>query len=337
MNSLKEFLEQARTETKARVVELTANINKAVKKHDFKNLLFFITEFMEAEVDPKIAPPNATFFSKSNLFFMGEDIDMDPATYGADPEFILCDSNDDIVLYSSKFRCPSSSGGEYSMSSLAIGADYGLLELRPFYSVKAKEVAKNVKMLIKEFDSLNKELDVDLKIKEAEAVPFMHKIQRLREIMDGSADEIDFGSTRYKLAGVTSISVDDISIAGAEYYGVSLTAYDTPGFTVGTEKVLTAGGHLHFGGAAIKVLSMKQLKALVRKLDKELMPMSEAVETSAGKLRRKYYGMPGEFRLKPYGFEYRVLSCAPFWAKNNEVLKDILEKAAKIITTFDFK
>jgi hypothetical protein len=98
--------------------------------------------------------------------------------------------------------------------------------------------------------------------------------------------------------------------------------------------VLTAGGHLHFGGQFIKLLSLKQLKALVRKLDKKLMPLAEAVETPAAKLRRQYYGFPGEFRLKDYGFEYRVLSCAPFWKKNHDTLFKILQEAEKLILNF---
>ena len=81
---------------------------------------------------------------------------------------------------------------------------------------------------------------------------------------------------------------------------------------------------------------MAQLKALVRKLDKNVLPLAAKVETEAAKLRSQYYGFPGEFRLKPYGFEYRVLSCAPFWKKNIKALREILKEAHHIITEFDF-
>ena len=221
------------------------------------------------------------------------------------------------------------------MSSLSIGADYGLLELRPDHSKSHNRLAENVGTLIKAFDENNKDLELDVKIKEVEAVPFMHKIERMREVMEGG-EEIDYGSNRSKMGGVSAASISDMALAGAEYYGVSLTAYDTPGFAVGTDKVLTAGGHLHFGGACVKMLSMPQLKALVRKLDERLLPIAQKVETESAKLRREYYGFPGEFRLKPYGFEYRVLSCAPFWKKNIKVLKEILAEADHIITKFDF-
>jgi len=337
MNSLKERLAEERRESCSRLVKIAKNIKLAVGKHDFKNLLFLMTEFRETNTKPSATPDMIKFLMESNLFFMGTDMDTDTITYGADPEFILCEAEneDKIVLYSSKHGRPYSSGGEYSMSSLSIGADYGLLELRPSHSTNHEVLVNNVDDLVTSFDKANKEWGNSLKIKETEAVPFMHKIERMREVMD-EGEELDYGGNRAKFGGVTSTSISDIALAGAELYGVSLTAYDTPGFAVGTDKVLTAGGHLHFGGACIKVLSMKQLKALVRKLDEKLMPIAKKVETEAAELRCKYYGFPGEFRLKPYGIEYRVLSCAPFWKKNLGVLKESLAEANRIITKFDF-
>lgn len=337
MISLTERLKEERQKSCSRLVKIAKGIKEASETHKFKDLLFLTTEFRETKTKPDYTPDTIKFLMQSNLFFMGEDIDSDTISYGADPEFILCDTEDEdkIVLYSSKHGLPSSSNGEFSMSSLSIGADYGLLELRPNHSTKPGQLAKNVASLIDSFDENNEEWENNLKIKEAEAIPFMHKIERMREVMD-EGEDLDYGGNRAKMGGVTATSTNDIALAGAEYYGVSLTAYDTPGFAVGTDKVLTAGGHLHFGGACIKMLSMKQLKALVRKLDEKLIPIAAKVETKAAKLRREYYGFPGEFRLKPYGFEYRVLSCAPFWKKNLKVLKDILKEAENIITKFDF-
>lgn len=337
MISLKERLAEERHKSCSNLVKTAKNIKKAIGDHNFVDLLFLTTDFRETDTDPAVTPEKIKFLMESNLFFMGEDIKADTITYGADPEFILCESSDEskIVLYSSKHALPYSDKGQFAMSSLSIGADYGLLELRPDFSEKHGTLADNIKGLITAFDENNKKLDNELKIKEVEATPFMHKIERMREVMDGDI-ELDYGSNRAKFGGVTTASISDITMAGAEYYGVSLTAYDTPGFTVGTDKVLTAGGHLHFGGACIKMLSMMQLKTLVRKLDEKLIPIAEKIETKAADLRRKYYGFPGEFRLKPYGFEYRVLSCAPFWKKNVKVLKEILEEANAIITKFDF-
>ncbi len=337
MISLKERLEEERQESCSKLVKIAKGIKDAVRDHKFKDLLFLTTEFRETKTKPSATPDMIKFLMQSNLFFMGEDIKSKTISYGADPEFILCDVEDEdkIILYSSKHGVPSSSGGEFAMSSLSIGADYGLLELRPSYTLEPGKLTRNIKNLIDSFDESNKEWENGLKIKETEATPYMHKIERMREVMD-DGEELDYGGNRAKMGGVTATSINDIALAGAEYYGVSLTAYDTPGFAVGTDKVLTAGGHLHFGGACIKMLSMKQLKALVRKLDEKLIPIAAKVETEAAEMRRKYYGFPGEFRLKPYGFEYRVLSCAPFWKKNLKVLKEILAEAEKIITKFNF-
>jgi hypothetical protein len=338
MKNLKDYLEKERQTSRSKLVDICKEIKAATEKHKFKDLLFLMTEFCETDTKTHAVPDMVNFIMRSNLFFMGEDINSEKITFGADPEFILCDTEDEdkIVLFSSNYSTPYSANGEYAMSSLSIGADYGLLELRPEHSTDHEVLGKNIKELLSSFEDNNKEYKNDIKIKEAEAVPFMHKIERMRQVMDSDEEELDFGGNRSKMGGVTTASIDDISIAGSEYYGVSLTAYDTPSFAVGTEKVLTAGGHLHFGGACVKMLSMKQLKALVRKLDEKLLPIAEKVETKAADLRRKYYGFPGEFRLKPYGFEYRVLSCAPFWEKNNKTLKEVLKEANKIITEFNF-
>jgi hypothetical protein len=113
-----------------------------------------------------------------------------------------------------------------------------------------------------------------------------------------------------------------------------LCAYGRPIIKQGSDSVLTAGGHLHFGGRYIRMLSIEQIMAIIRKFDERLAPIAASVETRAAKLRNKYYGYPGEFRLKEYGFEYRTISCAPFWLKNHKVLKKILEEAIKIIRSF---
>lgn len=337
MNSLKECLEEEKQKTLSSLGSIAKNIGSALERHHFKELLFLVTEFREVGIDSHKIPSVVDFLIKSNLFFMGESILSSTVTYGADPEFILCDPKDEdqIVLYSSKLGMPFNEGGEYAMSSLLIGADYGLLELRPEHSTSCMGLAERIEFLVSSFEKYNKQ-QKGPKIKETEAVPFMHKIQRMREIMD-EREEIDYGGNRSKAGGVQVTTISDIAIAGSEYYGTSLTAYDnTPGFIVGTDKILTAGGHLHFGGSCIKLLSMPQLKSLIRKLDERLLPIAAKVETKAAELRREYYGFPGEFRLKPYGIEYRVLSCAPFWKKNIVVLKEILVEASRIITTFDF-
>lgn len=63
-------------------------------------------------------------------------------------------------------------------------------------------------------------------------------------------------------------------------------------------------------------------------------PLAIRVETEAGKLRRTAYGFPGEFRIKPYGFEYRSPSNAIFWEENLKVLRRVLETIVFITSTF---
>jgi len=340
VNSLKEFLASERAKSKSKLVNVVKQAKKAIKNHEFSDLLFLMTEFLEMDVKENAKPPIMAFFEQSNLFYMGDDIEGTPMTMGADPEFILCeiDDEDEIILYSSKYPAPIYQPRLYSMSSLSIGADYGLLEIRPDYVTSSDDLADEMLKLTTAFEDFYKRDELRIKIKRAEAVPFMHKMERMREMMeDPDGVEIDYGGGRMKAAGVQQVTSNiDIATAGAELYGVSLTAYDTPGFTKETDKILTAGGHIHFGGACVKVLSMTQLKSLVRKLDEVLVPMAKTVETSAGELRREYYGILGEFRLKEYGFEYRVLSCAPFWPENSKLLKKLLKKAEKIVSNFDF-
>jgi hypothetical protein len=300
-----------------------------IKAHKFDELLFLMTELLEVDTSDN---PIISFFKESNLFFMEKCITMEEFSIGADPEFILCekDNEDEIVLFSSKLLESSSGEDTFAMSSLAIGADYGLLEVRPEYSNSPAELVSNIKALIILFAKRHK----NIKIKEVESVPFRHRFARLKEVMEESGQEceIDYGGNRYKDNCVQQVT-DNID---ATLYKTSFTAYDVPVFTKETDKVLTAGGHIHIGGSCIKVLSIDQLKDLVKELDRVLTPMVEAIETPAAKVRKEYYGIPGEFRFKEYGFEYRVLSCAPFWPKNIETLSEILKEIERIVKTFAF-
>jgi hypothetical protein len=61
--------------------------------------------------------------------------------------------------------------------------------------------------------------------------------------------------------------------------------------------------------------------ALVKQLDSVLYPASLMWDMDND--RRKMYGQPGAFRVKPYGVEYRVLSNA--WLRNKLVQKWIFD------------
>lgn len=69
-----------------------------------------------------------------------------------------------------------------------------------------------------------------------------------------------------------------------------------------------AGGHLHFGTSNT---DHKRIEKLVKALD---MVLGVASVSLLGELdnpiRRRFYGLPGEYRLPSHGFEYRTLSNA---------------------------
>lgn len=72
-----------------------------------------------------------------------------------------------------------------------------------------------------------------------------------------------------------------------------------------------AGGHLHFGYDKEKCKI--PVPCLVQFLDGLVTTrMCAQSQWAVGRTRRKYYGRPGSFRDKPYGFEYRVLSSGWF-------------------------
>ena len=237
---------------------------------------------------------------------------LEAITVGADPEFILEDENGDVALF-------SADQSQYSivMSQATLGADYGLMEFRPGY-------VESPKLLLKELDSLHERFalsfaNIKLKIKEVEAVVFDHKIARIRSQMED--EHVDFGVEILKeYTHESAINLEDES----SYFDVSLSAYDEPLFKPLRTDLLSAGGHIHIGGIFVKMLSLPQIKEYVRRIDTLILPLCTSVETPAAALRTEVYGAPGEFRIKPYGLEYRTPSNAIFWPKNKEVLLKIL-------------
>jgi hypothetical protein len=266
--------------------------------------------------------PFIRFLMNGNILKMKTHISDPIVTLGADPEFILHEKGKkhEIVLFSSKYTT-----GYFGISEAEVGADYGLLEFRPEPVEKPMDLVKAMNKLHIQF----RKRYPDFKILEKEAVEYDHKRSRLLESMQEEKD-INYGMNRGKDVGVWGGS-DDI-IIGMES-GVSLSAYDKPAFNQFNDKLFTAGGHIHIGGGYIMMLSTDQLKSFVRKLDTEILPICEKVETKAAELRRSVYGTPGEFRIKNYGIEYRAPSNAIFWQKNSKPLLKILSKIIDIVKT----
>lgn len=252
-----------------------------------------------------------------------------PVTLGYDPEFILNDKQGDIVLFSSKLA----GEGGFLMSEASVGADYGLLEFRctPRETVSAviEELNKHTEMFSETY--------TEISILEKEAVIFDHKLERIRQQLY-TEEDIDFGVTMHKyFAADSSVDIDDMT----SFAKLTLSAFDQVIFNPTRSDLLSAGGHLHIGGTFVRMLSLDQLKEYIRRVDMEVRPIVEAVETDAAKLRRELYGFPGEFRIKPYGVEYRTPSNAIFWPKNVKVLEQVynimIDKAKTFFTTDDVK
>ena len=272
----------------------------------------------------KAADPLIQFLVASNLLKMKDWLTEKLFTVGADPEFIMCKrGTEEVVLFSSQHTTE-----RYKLSEAAVGADYGLLEIRTPIFTKPKELVKHMKVSLDDFMEQYEKLDILKK----EAVEFNHSRQRIREQID--SEDIDYGVRFNAKEPEVWGANGGVSIEDLEVMNYTLSAYGKPMFNKPNPDIFSAGGHIHVGGAYVKMLSFNQLKALIRKIDQTVRPLCEAVETEAGKLRREIYGFPGEFRLKPYGFEYRSLSNTIFWKENLRVLSRILTIIMDTVKTF---
>jgi hypothetical protein len=78
---------------------------------------------------------------------------------------------------------------------------------------------------------------------------------------------------------------------------------------------------------------MNDIPAAVRRMDLALAVPAVFMDQE-GLLRKQLYGKPGAFRVKPYGFEYRVLS--NFWIFNDKHIEWVwkaTEKALSLMNT----
>lgn len=254
---------------------------------------------------------------------MGEQLSAPKVTLGADPEFILCERGNPnkIVLFSSQHT-----NAHFGLSAAELGADYGLLELHPKPQKKPKKLVKELRRLQDKFTTNYP----DLMVVEKEAVEYDHKKARILEALNADK-QINYGMGRGKDLSVWSSGSDIIT--GLET-GQKLSAYNEPIFSQYNAGVLTAGGHLHIGGRYMMMLSLEQTKGFVRRLQEEVFPLCQTVETVAAALRRTAYGNKGEFCIKPYGIEWRVPANSLFWPKNRETLSKVLKKIKKLARSY---
>jgi hypothetical protein len=202
--------------------------------------------------------------------------------FGSDPEIFLLDKEGSVVpskvlLGESKFEV--SNVGEVVQDGFQV-------ELHPYDSFCRQIAASNIAYLITEFDKHVREKGYmlsfahgyTLKKKEFERLPVEERV---------------FGCNP------------------------TVNAYDEflkkpSGETV---RLRTGGGHIHLALPHGVRGNAKYAEKLVRVLD--ILVGNTCVlfdQTEASTKRRKYYGRAGEFRMKPYGIEYRVPS--NFWLRS---------------------
>lgn len=118
-------------------------------------------------------------------------------------------------------------------------------------------------------------------------------------------------------SSVWKVPTDALERAGETEVGLgcspSYNAYGMRGRVVENPRALKyrfAGGHIHFG-CALKELEELSVTApyIVKALDCFLgVPSVALFQNYDSPIRRRYYGLAGEFRTPPHGLEYRTLS-----------------------------
>jgi hypothetical protein len=111
----------------------------------------------------------------------------------------------------------------------------------------------------------------------------------------------------------------------------SLNAYGLKGIEAGNPRQLRyrfAGGHMHFG--CTELIKHKNITHVVKMLDAIVGLWSVgAAKSFDHPIRRRYYGMAGEFRRPEHGLEYRVLS--NFWLSHPVVFHATWEIARRAV------
>ena len=91
----------------------------------------------------------------------------------------------------------------------------------------------------------------------------------------------------------------------------------------------SCGGHVHVGH---KFDNPEDAAKAARRMDLALAVPAVFLDAN-GVLRKQLYGKPGAFRLKPYGFEYRVLS--NFWVFDDSYIKWVWHATEKALSLMD--
>lgn len=103
-----------------------------------------------------------------------------------------------------------------------------------------------------------------------------------------------------------------------------------------SQSMRTAGGHIHIGTnphldkGHVAAKRDIDVEAMVRNLDATLALSAVIYNRRKQEERRRIYGMPGTYREKPYGLEYRTL-CNGWWIRSSitRMTADLLNDTVK--------
>ena len=149
----------------------------------------------------------------------------------------------------------------------------------------------------------------------------------------------------YKLSPESTLPVTQLVLdkASEEHVALgckpSLNAYDHRGICVENCRDLRhrfAGGHIHFG-LGPEFRTPEKLIAAVKMIDAVMGVASVSLLPKESPIRRRYYGLAGEYRTPSHGLEYRVLS--NYWLRSPKLfmLTFTLARGAMRLGLRDFR
>lgn len=145
-------------------------------------------------------------------------------------------------------------------------------------------------------------------------------------------DVITDPNITFKMQPSADFSQEDLETYNGLEFGCapSENAYGLAVGDVSVSNKRFAGGHIHIGADDLAGKE-EDIIELVKLLDKNLA--IPAMELDKDDERRKFYGIPGEFRFTSYGLEYRSLS--NFWLDSVELMQWAYDQVHKSINEFN--
>ena len=140
--------------------------------------------------------------------------------------------------------------------------------------------------------------------------------------------EILANANGYKLSNVVSAEINprylqtpQATTFGCEPDFNAWTKQINPRPLASDWQLRSAGGHIHIGTKEDPIEVIRAMDLFVG--------VPSIIKDPGGERRRELYGMPGAYRIKPFGCEYRVLS--NFWIFSRELVEWVYNQTAKAI------